>query len=272
MKNGNNKYDRKAKNGKKPEERAKESAQAKAEKKKREKSGAGRQKKASPKKKGLLIALSIISGLALTAAIFAAAVFFGVYSSSKERMYDKPGDLPADDYDCIFILGCGVHDDGSPSSMLEDRLLTGLSLYEAGAAKKIIVSGDHGTVGYDEVNTMKDFLIERGVPSEDIFMDHAGFSTYDSTYRASHIFGVKKMIVVTQRFHLSRALYIAKKLGIEANGVCADLHNYRGIRFNYIREIPARSKDFLSCLFRVRSRILGESIDITGSGDVTNDK
>ena len=83
------------------------------------------------------------------------------------------------------------------------------------------MSGDHGRVSYDEVNTMKDYAINDGIPSDDIFMDHAGFSTYDSMYRAKEIFGVKKIVIVSQKYHLTRALYIAKKLGIEAYGVSA---------------------------------------------------
>ena len=120
------------------------------------------------------------------------------------------------DADCILVLGCGVRPDGTPSLMLTDRLETGIALYQAGAAEKLLMSGDHGTEDYDEVNTMKRIAKENGVPSADIFMDHAGFSTYDSVYRAKEIFCAKKVIIVSQRYHLPRALYVAEKLGLES--------------------------------------------------------
>ena len=125
------------------------------------------------------------------------------------------------DIDCIIILGAGIRGN-SPSPMLEDRLLTGIELYQNNISKKLIVSGDHGRKGYDEVNVMKDYLLEKSLPGEDIFMDHAGFSTYDSIYRAKEIFKAKKVVIVTQEYHLYRALYISKKLDLEAYGVVAD--------------------------------------------------
>ena len=104
--------------------------------------------------------------------------------------------------DCILVLGAGVHPDGTPSNMLEDRLLRGIELYDAGASQKLLMSGDHGRKNYDEVNVMKQFAVARGVPSEDVFMDHAGFSTYESMYRARDVFQADKVIIVTQRYHL----------------------------------------------------------------------
>ena len=230
-------------------------------------------KPANRKKKALIISLIVLISLALICVIYGAIVYFAVGNSALDRIYTLSDPLPdKDGYDCIIILGCGVHDDGTPSAMLEDRIKTGAELYKAGAAPKILVSGDHGTVGYDEVNTMKDLLIGMDIPSEDIFMDHAGFSTYESMYRANAVFGVKRAIVVTQDFHLPRAVYDAGENGIESIGVSADLRRYAGVKFNYIREIPGRIKDHLFCLFNVNPTYLGESIDITGSGDITNDK
>ena len=118
--------------------------------------------------------------------------------------------------DCILVLGCKVHDDGTPSAMLRDRLLQSIHLYQLGASPKLLMSGDHGQHRYDEVNAMKQFALDAGVPSQDIFMDHAGFSTYESVYRAKEIFGVDKILIVTQEYHLYRALYIANQLGVEA--------------------------------------------------------
>ena len=174
--------------------------------------------------------------------------------------------------DCILIFGCGVKDDGTPSDMLTDRLKTGLALYRAGATPKIIVSGDHGRIEYDEVNTMKNWLTANGVPSEDVFMDHAGFSTYESIYRASTVFQVKSAILVTQKYHLPRTLYCAERFGIDAVGVPADLHVYRGQIVRDAREMLARSKDLVWCIFRPKPTYLGDPIPVTGDGNQTNDK
>lgn len=176
------------------------------------------------------------------------------------------------DADCILVLGCGVREDGSPSLMLRDRLETGIALYQAGAAPKLLMSGDHGRKDYDEVNLMKSYAMERGVPSEDIFMDHAGFSTYDSMVRARDIFCAENIIVVSQEYHLYRALYLAEKLGLEAYGVPALDVNYRGQTYRELREMLARAKDFCTAMVQPKPKYLGDQIPITGNGDLTNDK
>lgn len=173
--------------------------------------------------------------------------------------------------DCILVLGAGIWGD-KPSPMLEDRLLQAISLYNNNVSSKMIMSGDHGKQDYDEVNIMKQFAIEKGIPSENIFMDHAGFSSYESIYRAKEIFGAKKIIIVTQKYHLYRALYIANKLGIEARGVGADPRQYAGATYREFREILARNKDFVKCIFKPEPTYLGETIPVSGNGDITNDK
>ena len=175
--------------------------------------------------------------------------------------------------DCILVLGAGVREDGTPNHMLRDRLNTGVSLYISGASDRMIMSGDHSRKDYDEVNVMKNFAIEKGIPSNAIFMDHAGFSTYDSMYRAKEIFGVEKMVIVTQEYHLYRALYIAKKLGIDAVGVSTDKNIvYRGQELRDLREIAARYKDFFYTVFKPEPTYMGESIPVSGDGDITNDR
>lgn len=173
--------------------------------------------------------------------------------------------------DCILVLGAGVRKDNTPTSMLNDRLEEAIQLYKDNKAAKIIMSGDHGREDYDEVNVMKRFAIEKGVPSSDIFMDHAGFSTYESIYRAKEIFQVQKMIIVTQDYHLYRALYIANELGIEAVGYASNPRTYRGQLKRDVREIAARCKDYLACLYKPKPTYLGESIPVSGNGDITND-
>ena len=132
-----------------------------------------------------------------------------VKASTKDRILTVQKAAELEDVDCIIILGCQVKDDGSLSHMLRDRLMRGLEVYEAGAAPKLLMSGDHGREEYDEVGAMKNYAIENGVPSENVFMDHAGFSTYETMYRAKEIFKAEKVIIVTQEYHLYRALYIA---------------------------------------------------------------
>ena len=176
-----------------------------------------------------------------------------------------------EDVDCIIVLGCLVKDNGNPSDMLSDRLERGIDLYKNGAAPKIIMSGDHGKTDYDEVNEMKQIAIDAGIPSSDVFMDHAGFSTYESIYRAKEIFEADKIIIVTQEYHLYRALYIAEKLGIEAYGVNADYHTYRGQVNRDVREVLARCKDFVTVIIKPEPTYLGETIPVSGDGDITND-
>ena len=172
-------------------------------------------------------------------------------------------------YQCIIVLGASVHDDGTPSLMLRDRLDKAIELYEAGAAPKILVSGDDGQVEYNEVEVMKNYLLEAGVPAEDIFMDHAGFSTYETMYRARDVFGVSRAIVVTQRYHEYRALYIGNKLGLDVCGVYARDVRYAGQSYRDVREVLARCKDFVKCIYQPKPTYLGDPFDITGDGRAT---
>ena len=192
-----------------------------------------------------------------------------VIITTKKRII-KINDIKDDKYDCILVLGAGIRNN-NPSPMLEDRLLTAIELYNEGIAPKILVSGDHEYNDYDEVNVMKNYLKENGVPSEDIFMDHAGLSSYDSIYRAQKIFKANSVIIVTQKYHLYRSLYIAKNIDLKAYGVSATKREYINQRKRDIREIAARIKDFFKCLIKPDPTYLGERIPIKGNGDRTND-
>ena len=172
--------------------------------------------------------------------------------------------------DAIVVLGASVYADGTPSGILQDRLDDGIALYFAGVAPKIIMSGDNGTASYNEVRVMKQYAIARGVPSEDIFCDHAGFSTYESMYRAKYVFGCERIVVATQTYHLYRALWSAKSLGMQATGVPSDYHEYQKQLQYDIREVPARTKDFFKALFRMPSTYVGDAISLDQDGDVTN--
>ena len=210
-----------------------------------------------------IIIVGIIALLILT------TINIWMIASTKDKIMSD-GEFSFTDADCIIILGAGVRADGSPSHMLEDRLLTGIELYNNGYSDTVLMSGDHGRVGYDEVNTMKAFAINDGVPVNRIFMDHAGFSTYDSIYRAREIFGADKVIIVTQKYHLYRALAIADSLGIEAIGVPADLRQYYGQSMREVREVAARVKDFFYTIFKPEPVYLGEKISLEGNGEITN--
>ncbi len=173
--------------------------------------------------------------------------------------------------DCILVLGAGIRNN-KPTPMLNDRLEQAISLYNEKKAPKIIMSGDHGKADYNEVGVMKKFTMDKGVPSSDIFMDHAGFSTYESLYRAKEIFQAKKIIIVTQDYHLYRALYIANQLGLEAVGVASNPREYSGQTMRDIREVAARCKDFITCIFKPEPTYLGDTIPVSGDGDITNDQ
>ncbi|AFV01559.1 SanA protein [Dehalobacter sp. UNSWDHB] len=175
--------------------------------------------------------------------------------------------------DAVLVLGAYVFPDGTASSMLADRLTVGYELYQHGKAPKILVSGDHGRTDYDEVNAMKRFLKEKGVAGQNIFMDHAGFSTYESLYRARDIFLVKKVIIVTQEYHLKRAVFVARSLGLEAYGVPSDQHDYgQAMAYYQIREIAARNKDFLwTKIIKPKPTFLGDVIPVFGDGGATDD-
>ena len=218
-------------------------------------------------KKIIIIILSLI----LLSIVGILTVNFYVVLSTKSRIIsiDEAKDLT--DVDCILVLGAGVYGN-KPRPMLEDRILTGIELYNNGVAKKIIMSGDHGQEDYDEVNVMKSYAIDEGINSSDIFMDHAGFSTYDSIYRLKEIFEVDKVVIVTQEYHLYPALYIAKELEIEAYGVSANLRDYPGQFKREVREILARDKDLVKVIFKPSSTYVGETIPVTGDGNITNDK
>ncbi|SEG02366.1 protein SanA, affects membrane permeability for vancomycin [Eubacterium ruminantium] len=178
-------------------------------------------------------------------------------------------DIPKD-YDCILVLGCSVREDGTPSSVLRERLDKAIELYNRYGGK-ILMSGDHKTLYYNEVRVMKEYAVSHGVPSEDIFLDHAGYSTYDSIYRAKYTYDIKKMVIVTTKYHLFRALYIADVFGIDAYGYASKDVKSEAV-YNNIREIFARDKDFISCILKPQSEVTGDKISIFGNGDVTNIK
>ena len=175
--------------------------------------------------------------------------------------------------EAALVLGALVYRNGTVSTILADRLDTGIELYNNKSVEKLLLSGDHGQKTYDEVNAMKQYAVSQDIDNTDIFMDHAGFNTYESMYRARDVFLANKIIIVTQGYHLHRAVYNARKLGLEAYGVSADKHYYPGIKSYKLRESLARVKDyFLVNFLKIEPTYLEETIDIRGDGTVTDDK
>jgi len=229
-------------------------------------------RKAASKPKRLKKFIRNLALLGFAGALLALGINFFVIAAGRRHIVTAQ-QAAAFDADCILVLGAGVlGPDNAPSPMLADRLAQGVELYVLGASDRLLMSGDHGRKDYDEVNTMKTYAVSRGIPSANVFMDHAGFSTYESLYRAKEIFGVKKVVIVTQKYHLFRALYIAERLGLEACGVASDPRSYAGQGYRSAREVLARDKDFLYTIFKPSPTYLGETIPIGGSGDRTNDK
>ncbi|CEO90396.1 SanA/YdcF family protein [Syntrophaceticus schinkii] len=227
-------------------------------------------KKTESRKKKLSVGLLFLVSVSILGLVSILIINVCVKSSVKDKIMTVE-EAASLDSDCILILGAGVWDGGRPSYMLEDRLLQGIELYENGASDRLLMSGDHSRKEYDEVNVMKRFAIDKGINSEHIFMDHAGFSTYESLYRARDVFQADRIIIVTQRYHLYRALYIAENLGLEAYGVASDPRQYFGQEIRDLRETLARVKDFFTVIFKPEPTYLGEAIPLSGNGDLTND-
>ncbi len=181
-------------------------------------------------------------------------------------------DKSIDNFPVGIVLGARVIGATQVSDVYADRLQTAVNIYKQGKIAKILVSGDHGQVTYDEVNAGRDYLLKEGVLASDIFLDHAGFDTYDSIYRAKKIFGINRALVITQEYHLPRALYFADNLDIDALGCRADLHEYVDINRMKQREVLARVKAWISTMCKVKPKYMGETYDITGDGQKTWDR
>lgn len=216
-------------------------------------------------KKLVIVFAAIFGGLCL-AAIF--ADIFVAFSGPRE-IYAKIGDLPV--AQAVMVPGAAVWRNGRMSDVFFDRASVALGVYRAGKVKKILVSGDHSRGDYDEVDIAKKFFLDNGVPGKDIFVDYAGFDTYDSVYRAKKIFQVESMIISTQNFHLPRALYLARRQGIKVYGIEADLRKYDLGFYNVLRENAARAKAFWDVAINAGPKFLGDAIPITGDGRVSWD-
>lgn len=202
--------------------------------------------------------------------LFAAGLLAVVVAIANGIVLSGGGDAASlESADCALVLGAGVLPDGRPSDVLRDRLDEALALYQSGRVTRLLVSGDHHRASYDEPNAMRRYLEARGVPASDIFMDHAGLDTYSSVWRAKHVFGARRVVVVTQRFHLARAVWCARSLGMEAEGRAADRRRYRGMAWFEAREVVSRAKALVDVRLGREARHRGGPIDLRGDGRVT---
>jgi SanA protein len=210
-----------------------------------------------------LVALGVVCGL-LAVALPNLIVWLGGRSPVTTDVAKVPHAQAA------LILGAQVYRDGKPSIMLADRVTAGAELYKAGRVDKLLLSGDHSRKDYDEVGTMRRLLLAQGIPGRDIFTDHAGFDTWDSAQRARRVFDVQSAVVVTQKFHMARALYDARRAGLKVTGYAADRRNYGTVmRRLEVREAGARIKTLGDAITGANPHFLGTQIPITGDGRVS---
>jgi SanA protein len=170
-----------------------------------------------------------------------------------------------------IVLGSLVFGDHRISQTVAFRCDKAIELYKKGKIKRILVSGDHGQKDYDEVNAMKNYLVKMGIPEKDIFMDHAGFNTYDTMIRAKKVFEVDDAIIVSQDFHLARSVYIAQHAGLNAQAIAAKDSKYLNLSWITRREQLARVKSFLEVVINRDPKYLGEAIPITGKSSASFD-
>ncbi len=219
--------------------------------------------------KKILLALIIIVGCFVVVTV---GMNLYVYIRSNKYIVSNSNEI-TDKIDAIIVPGAGLLSDGTPGPVLKDRLDNAIKLYKDGVSDRLLMSGDHGEQYHNEVRAMKDYAIENGVPSQNIFMDHAGFTTYETMIRARDIFKVKSCVISTQKYHLIRAVYTARGMGLKAWGVPSSIH------INHIKYIPleareffARIKSVFSVLIKPNPTYTGDAIPINGNGDVTNDE
>lgn len=218
----------------------------------------------------------MLVGLVVAAVIVVVAVPAGINAfmcAATRPSFQTPAQAQADEgsfsADAIMVLGAGINWDGSPSAILQDRLDTAVDLYERGVAPKIIMSGDNSDSTYNEVMSMANYAKAQGVPAADIFCDHAGLSTYDSMYRLKNVFGAQRCVIVTQEYHLYRALFDAQAFGVEVRGVPCDHATYAEKDEYEKREFLARIKDFAGVVFRMEPETKSAPVSLDQSGTVT---
>lgn len=182
----------------------------------------------------------------------------------KDEIYNQSITIPKKEF--AIVLGAGVKKNGKPGSFLKQRLDDSVDLYNKGIIKKVLVSGDNGEKSYDEISAMNEYLVNAGIPQNKIFGDYAGFDTYSTMSRASKVFGIKDAVIVTQKFHLNRSVYLAQQKGIKAVGYSS---SSKGQRKYFAREWFATIKSFFDCVISRKPKFLGKKVN---TSEVTNIK
>jgi vancomycin permeability regulator SanA len=211
----------------------------------------------------LALGCSLVAVAAALAAVLPAA---WVYYAYQDAIYTDPAEVPAAPVAIVF--GAGLNRDGSPSLMLAHRVDAAVELYRAGKVSRLLMTGDNSRAEYNEVEAMKERAVASGVPADRVNLDYAGFRTYDSAYRARAIFGIERAVLVTQRYHLPRALFLARSFGIEAVGLAAGLESYPRQEFFNLRELAALSVSWYEVnVTHPQPRYLGDQVDLERQND-----
>jgi SanA protein len=195
----------------------------------------------------LLVLLLILSGIGIIILIF---IYARVAFIGRREFASREAEQPAEPIDCVLVPGAPVSVDGTPSLMLRNRLSAALDLWQSGRVSTLFLSGDGASAKYDEITPMRRYFEERGVPSGSIGVDPAGFDTYETVYRAKYFYGIRRAYVVTQPFHLSRALYMSNRLTLPLYGIACPMPDNKPALAFRLREIVARVKAFLDCEIR----------------------
>jgi vancomycin permeability regulator SanA len=197
-------------------------------------------------KKILMRSLIFIIFIVALIFLFVLIVNVNIIANTNDNIYSVEELIKiTDDFDCILILGAGVKSNGTPTDMLRDRLIAGLESYNQLESVTLFLSGDSENSDYQETFAMSKFLLEKGILEKDIICDGYGLSTYESIWRAKNVYGYNKILIVSQKYHLHRGIYIAKELGMTAYGVDAALTTYGKQPIYSLREYLARLKDML---------------------------
>jgi len=205
-----------------------------------------------------------ILALILCAVLLATAINLYVISSAQKHLFTIQEAQNSDNVQCILVLGASVRNPTTPSLVLQDRLDQAIVLYQTNCAPILLMSGDHRAEDYNEVGTMEHYAIEQGVPAAQIFLDHKGNSTFESLYRAKEVFGYERIFVVSQKYHLYRAVFIGNALGMETYGVpCDNNHRYEQQQHQNSREFLARIQDFLRIVLKIYPSYADEPISFT---------
>jgi SanA protein len=220
--------------------------------------------------RALPVALAVAVLLLLALGGWSLVAELTVSEASSERIHDALADVPA--RGTAIVLGARVYADGTLSPVLADRVRCAVALYRAGKVQRVLVSGDHGRRAYDEVNAMADALAEAGLPAAHVFRDHAGFRTLDTMHRARAVFQVRDAVICTQRFHMERAIYLARRFGVDAVGLVADRRVYEAATYNTLRERVAVASALFDSVIGRSARMLGPSHPIEGDGRTTQDR